>query len=123
MGSPDFVDPYLDPETGNLRNNVGARTQVALDEAEGDLTVARLIQLLDHPPQATGDLEELRAIHGHLFQDVYPWAGQMRTVDIRKSVEGGEPFQPVAMIGRTLDHVLAELRADGDLRGMRQGCS
>lgn len=75
MDSTEFSDPYLDPETGILRNIIGARTQIALDEAEGDLSFARLLQLMDHPPRATGDLEELRAIHRYLFQDVYPWAG------------------------------------------------
>lgn len=88
MASTEFVDPYLDPETGVLRNKVGARTKVALEDAEGDLSFARLMQLMDHPPQATGDLDELLAIHRHLFQDVYAWAGQVRTVDVRKNVEG-----------------------------------
>lgn len=30
----DFVDPYLDPATGLLRNRLGATTQEALDKAE-----------------------------------------------------------------------------------------
>lgn len=47
MASTEFVDPYLDPETGLLRNKVGAQTKVALDEAEGDLSFARLVQLMD----------------------------------------------------------------------------
>lgn len=100
MASTEFVDPYLDPETGLLRNKVGAQTKVALDEAEGDLSFARLVQLMDHPVKPTGDLDELRAIHRHLFQDVYDWAGELRTVDIRKNVEGAQFFLPVSMIGR-----------------------
>ena len=44
MASTEFVDPYLDPETGILRNKVGARTKVALEDAEGDLSFARLMQ-------------------------------------------------------------------------------
>ncbi|WP_058234777.1 hypothetical protein [Devriesea agamarum] len=75
MDSPDFVDPYLDPQTGLLRNKVGAQTNAALDDAEGDLSHARLIQLMDHPVKPTGGLGELRAIHRYLFQDVYDWAG------------------------------------------------
>lgn len=47
---------------------------------------------------ATGDLDEFRAIHRHLFQDVYSWAGQLRTVDLRKNIEGAEFFLPVSMI-------------------------
>ncbi|MCD5348442.1 Fic family protein [Agromyces sp. S2-1-8] len=30
------------------------------------------------------DTEHWRAIHRHLFQDVYPWAGDLRTVNIAK---------------------------------------
>jgi hypothetical protein len=71
----EVVDPYLDPDTGLLRNLVGARTQDALDRAEGALVVSRAVQLHDHPVRATGDLDEFRAIHRQLFQDVYQWAG------------------------------------------------
>jgi cell filamentation protein len=118
MASIEFVDPYLDPETGLLRNKVDARTKVALDEAEGDLSFTRLIQLTDRPPKATGDLGELRAIHRHLFQDVYEWAGEVRTVDIRKDIEGAEYFLPVSMVGRAAAYSAEELRGDDALRGL-----
>jgi cell filamentation protein len=80
-GSDGFLDPYLDPGTGLLRNRVGARTKDALEEAEGDLSFTRLMQLMEHPPKSSGDLAELQAIHRYLFQDVYEWAGQVRTDD------------------------------------------
>ena len=118
MDSTEPVDPYLDPETGLLRNKVGARTRTALDEAEGDLSFARLVQLMDRPVRPTGDLDELRAIHRHLFQDIYDWAGQLRTVDIRKSVEGAQFFLPVSMIERAAVFAERELRADNMLCGM-----
>ena len=91
----DFQDPYVDPATGLLRNLVGALTKEALNDAEGDLAFTRLVQLMDRPPAATCDLAELQAIHGHLFQDVYAWAGHIRTVDVRKNVDGAEFFLPV----------------------------
>ncbi|BAW93615.1 toxin-antitoxin system, toxin component, Ficfamily [Actinomyces sp. Chiba101] len=118
MASTEFVDPYLDPETGLLRNKVGARTKAALDEAEGYLSFARLIQLMDNPVKSTGDLHELCAIHRHLFQDVYDWAGELRTVDIRKNVDGAQFFLPVSMIVRAASYAERELRADNDLLGM-----
>ncbi|SER60325.1 cell filamentation protein [Propionibacterium cyclohexanicum] len=118
MTSTEFVDPYLDPETGLLRNKVGARTKAALDEAEGDLSFARSVQLMDRPVKPTSDLAELRAIHRHLFQDVYDWAGELRTVDIRKNVEGAQFFLPVSMIGRAAGYAEGELRADHELRQM-----
>ncbi|WP_240423254.1 Fic family protein [Leucobacter sp. wl10] len=75
---PEIVDPYLDPAAGILRNEVGAFTRADLASAEGALTFARAVELVDTPVRATGDLDELRAIHRHLFQDVYDWAGQLR---------------------------------------------
>ncbi len=118
MASAELVDPYLDPETGLLSNKVGATTQSALDKAEGALVFTRLVQLMDRPVRPTGDLDELRAIHRHLFQDVYDWAGELRTVDIRKNVEGAQFFLPVSMIGRAAAYCAEELRADNELRGM-----
>jgi cell filamentation protein len=94
LDGEEFLDPYLDPETGILRNLIGARTKESLDDAEGSLSFTRLVQLMDRPPMPTGDLTELRAIHHHLFQDLYDWAGQLRTVDIRKNVEGAQFFLP-----------------------------
>jgi len=71
--SGEFLDPYLDPETRILRNLIGARTKESLDDAEGSLSFTRLVQLMDQPPEPTGRLAELRAVHRHLFQDLYDW--------------------------------------------------
>ena len=118
----EFLDPYLDPETGVLRNLTGARTKESLDDAEGSLSFARLVQLMERPPKPTGDLTELRAIHRHLFQDRYDWAGQIRTVDIRKNVEGAEFFRPSGMIERASVFAAGgELHSDNALRGLDRG--
>ncbi|MFV0320640.1 MAG: Fic/DOC family protein [Microbacterium sp.] len=114
----DFIDPYLDPESGLLRNLVGAQTKSALDDAEGALSFTRLVQLMDRPVKPTGDLDELRAIHRHLFQDAYAFAGELRTVDIRKNEEGAQFFLPVSMIERAAMFAAGELREDNALRGL-----
>ncbi len=114
----DFQDPYIDPATGLLRNLVGALTKEALSDAEGDLAFTRLVQLMDRPPAATGDLAELQAVHRHLFQDVYAWAGEIRTVDVRKNVEGAEFFLPVSMIARASRFAAEELRTEKMLLGI-----
>lgn len=111
MASTEFIDPYVDPETDVLHNKVGARAQIALDDVESDLSFARLVQAMDYPPKTTGDLDELRAIHGCLLQDVYDWVGQVRTVDVRKNVEGAEFFLPTSMIDRAASYATEELRA------------
>jgi cell filamentation protein len=114
----DFTDPYLDPATAVLRNLLGAQAKADLDRAEADLASMRLVQLTVHPVKASGDLGELQAIHRHLFQDVYAWAGQLRTVDIRKNVEGAEFFLPVAMIERASAFAAGELGSENMLRGL-----
>ncbi|MDR1387941.1 MAG: Fic family protein [Propionibacteriaceae bacterium] len=118
MGSSDFVDPYLDPATGILKNLVGASAQAELDRIEGDLVPIRALRLAVEPPKPTGDLAELRAIHRFLFSPIYGWAGELRTVDIRKNVEGSGYFVPVSMIERAAGFATDELRADDYLRGM-----
>jgi cell filamentation protein len=40
-------------------------------------------------PTGDFDLAHLQAVHRHLFQDVYDWAGELRTVELSK---GGHQF-------------------------------
>lgn len=100
---------YFIPGTGVLRNRVGARTPDALRDAENDLVEVRVIALREDPGllgDRTYDLAYLQAIHRHLFQDVYVWAGDLRTVGIEK---GGESFCPPGNISQPMDHVAAEI--------------
>lgn len=104
-------DPYLNPHIGILTNLIGARTAVELAAAEADLVAVRTLQLWRHPPAPSRDLVELKAIHRHLFQDMYPWSGQLRTVVLRKTVPGrGQPFLPVSIITRSAGFVFYQLR-------------
>lgn len=112
------VDPYLDPTTGLLRNKVGAQSKVALVKAEGDLVFARTAQLMDHPIPGTGDLRELQEVHRYLFQDVFDWAGQIRTVDMKKNEPGSEFFLPVQMIERAAAFAAGDLSNDSMLQGL-----
>lgn len=82
---PDFVDPYIDLEAGILRNLVGATTYKDLRKAEGDIVTLAEISLNNIPH--TVDLLELKEIHKALFSKIYDWAGNLRTVDIRKGSE------------------------------------
>ncbi|TCJ95373.1 Fic/DOC family protein [Nocardia alba] len=100
---------YFVPGTNILRNRVGARTDDALQNAENDLVETRLIQLREAPDLVgvrTYDLAYLRCIHRQLFQDVYVWAGEIRTVGIEK---GAESFCPPNNISQPMDHVAAKI--------------
>jgi cell filamentation protein len=81
------VDPYLIPDTKVLRNRLGILDARSLDRIERRLVADRIAEGV---PIGAFDLAHLRAIHHHLFQDVYDWAGELRTVEISK---GGHQFQ------------------------------
>ena len=80
----DTGDPYVDPESGILINLAGIRDAVLLEEYQGEMSIIRQFELSQNPPPSTFDFTHLRAIHRHLFQDVYAWAGEPRTVDMAK---------------------------------------
>jgi cell filamentation protein len=107
---------YFIPGTRVLRNRVGAQTPEALRDAENDLVEARVIELREAPELLGGrtyDLLYLRTIHRQLFQDVYVWAGEVRTVGIEK---GGESFCPPGSISQPMAHVAAEVHRLNQLK-------
>ena len=103
-------DPYLDPDWAILKNKVHARTQSELDTAEVALVHVRTLELVAKPVQGSLDLAHLQAIHRHLFQDVYPFAGDLRTLDIRKSDDPSGGFMPVSRLLDAATYVFREFR-------------
>ncbi|MDY5133536.1 Fic/DOC family protein [Actinotignum urinale] len=82
----DNWNSYFYPGTQTLRNKLDIYDADQLLVAEYTLTQTRETLLKNHDvyiPQ-TFDFEHLKAIHHYLFQDVYEWAGCLRTVDIYK---------------------------------------
>lgn len=79
-------DPYCYPGTTVLINLADLRDQTALDEFEHASALARAEEA--YPTGRLG-MTHYKALHKHLFQDVYPWAGEYRTVRIAK---GGSMF-------------------------------
>ncbi|AYE99424.1 cell filamentation protein Fic (plasmid) [Mycobacterium paragordonae] len=109
---------YFIPGTSILRNRAGAQTSEALRDAENDLVEARVIELREAPElvgERTYDLTYLRAIHRQLFQDVYVWAGDVRTVGIEK---GGESFCPPGSISQPMTHIAAEIHRFNQLKAV-----
>lgn len=75
------ADPYCYPGTDVLKNKAGHRNQDRLDAFETVMSAQRATEPL---PLGRFSVTHYRAIHQHLFQDVYPWAGKFRTVRISK---------------------------------------
>jgi len=74
-------DPYCYPGSTVLKNVPGFRDQAPLDEFEARVYKARAEQVL---PDGRLTFGHYKAVHKHLFQDVYAWAGKFRTVRIAK---------------------------------------
>jgi cell filamentation protein len=90
----EYIDPdyiYTDPKTGILRNLKDISDRSLLTVVESFEVSRRLEELAEHPIPIDKS-ETLLEIHKYLFQDVYQWAGQKRTVNISKQ---GNPFFPV----------------------------
>ena len=80
----DGSSPYLYPGTQVLRNKFGIRDPLVLDNLEHEITARRIAELSASPIPGKLDLAHMRAVHHHLFQDLYEWAGEIRTVSISK---------------------------------------
>ena len=78
-------DVYCYPDSSVLKNRLDIHDKEQLLAAEVRLAAIRLYQLQEQPIHADFDLNHLCCIHGHIFQDLYPWAGKIRTVNIAKT--------------------------------------
>ena len=104
MNDYRYVDPdhvYTDPETGVLRNKLNIRDHNALMFAEAAATAKRTNELRKRPIPVK-DSRALFAIHRHMFQDIYEWAGERRTVEISK---GGRQFFPRSHFDKALGYI------------------
>jgi cell filamentation protein len=99
-------DPYAYPGTDVLRNVLDIRNHQQLEAFEASATVARLVELDERPLVGRFDVAHLKSIHHYIFQDVYPWAGEFRTVNISK---GGDLFGVAAFIEPALYQLLRKL--------------
>jgi len=96
-------DPYCYPGTGVLKNFLDLRVQSELEAFEAEITAQRAAEPL---PAGRLSYAHYRAIHWHLFQDVYSWAGKLRTVRIAK---GGNAFCYPEHIDREMRRLFADL--------------
>ena len=91
--SYNYLDPdytYIDKETGILRNLADITDPDALLFFESGVVTKRIQELYENPIKIK-NIKSLFAIHQHLFQDIYSWAGEKRIVEISKA---GKQFFP-----------------------------
>ncbi|MCM1159155.1 MAG: Fic family protein [Bacteroidales bacterium] len=75
---------YCYPDTEILINKLNIKNKENLFQAEKKLTFIRIQELQQHPIAGNFDFPHLRKIHKYIFQDIYNWAGEIRTVEIGK---------------------------------------
>ncbi|MCI8983941.1 MAG: cell filamentation protein Fic [Hungatella sp.] len=103
---------YCYPGTQVLVNKFDIRDGQRLSNAEREISIVKAAVLAD---AITGnfDLAHLLSIHKFLFEDIYDWAGQIRTVDIAK----GNLFCLVPFIEIQFSELRKKLKQDNFLKG------
>ena len=98
------------PGTGVLKNKLGITDPAALSRAATDSTALRLAELQATPVRGGFDSAHIQAIHHHVFQDLYDWAGELRPIDAG-SVPGSQ-------VEKSLNSVLDRLSRENQLKGL-----
>lgn len=100
-------DPYAD-SSGVLINRLGITDPDVLAEYERDLAYFRVVELELNPIEGDFDFAHLRKIHRHILQDVYDWAGELRTSDTGAF---GIPHARPQFLEDELNRVFAQIAA------------
>jgi cell filamentation protein len=116
----DAWNDYFQPGSNVLKNIPGFTTNEELRKFEYAASRERAQALRADPVQGRYDLAHFREVHRRLFQDVYAWAGELRTVEMSK---GGTGFAPLTTPAHTLaswtQTVLDDLRKENHLKGLK----
>lgn len=107
-------DPYLYEDVPVLKNTLGIKNQDLLDGAEADYVTFRLKEIALNGLPGDYHTEHFLDMHRYIFQDVFEWAGQPRTISIYKeedvlggqSIEYSDPFDII----HDLHNALSDMR-------------
>jgi cell filamentation protein len=117
--NPQLADSQFDERFGVLKNNLRCITAEELTRRASEYASARLLQLSEKPLPGHFDILHLRAIHRHIFQDVFPWAGDFREVMTSRS--GSFGFPPPQYILPSLETLFTALKAERHLKNLDPG--
>lgn len=102
-------DPHSQDGSACPKNRFGITDYVELQALEGPLVIKRAGEMRDKGATGRFDPDHLRAIHRFLFQDVFPWAGEFRVVNISK---GNSMFGPALHVASALVEALGKLKSE-----------
>lgn len=104
------TDPYS--QDGVLKNKFGEKDPKKLEILEKMSTIRGWIKLQNEliaTPNLKLDAALIKKIHKNLFEDVYDWAGQYRTVNI---VKGKTMFANALYVPAALEDLVTKLNRD-----------
>ncbi len=112
-------ESFLYSGTNVLINKPGIKDSQKLEAFEREVSAIRLAELKDNPIKGNYDLAHMQAIHNQIFQDVYDWAGQLRTVNISKgAAEEKTIFTTVDNLSKNGADIQKTITDANYLRGM-----
>lgn len=76
-------DPYLYGEVGVLKNLESIKDRKELELFENRMSTLGILKLIKEKPKIK-DINSIKEIHHVLFEKVYAWAGEHRTINIYK---------------------------------------
>ena len=88
-----------------LANKLGITDSATLARTEEKLSKEKAVKLFEYgilDNQKAGSFQALAEIHKYLFEDIYDFAGKIRTVNIAK---GGFRFAPVMYLESSLENI------------------
>jgi cell filamentation protein len=104
-----------------LETYPGFTTNEEVRRFEYAATRQRSEELALRPIPGHFDTAHFREIHRYLFQDVYDWAGEYRTVEFSK---GSSAFAPLKTPAHTLESwgekILGDLATENHLKGLKK---
>ena len=109
-----FISSYYYKGTEVLRNKKGYRDPEKLRDFETLWSYIRTVELLKNPIIGF-KMKDLKKIHKYIFQDVYYFAGKLRTEGIKK---GNTQFYLPEAIEENLIRVFGELKDEKLLKNL-----
>jgi cell filamentation protein len=114
--SPEGSDPHFDSSNKILRNVRDFTDQAKLDKFERAQSARSIVDLELNPVRGNFDQAHLQTIHKRIFEKVYPWAGELRQVNMSRAAS--YPFAMVQFMQGNLDKTFAKLASENYLKGL-----
>ena len=111
-----LFDSQFDEKHRVLRNTKNLTDHAKLEAFIARQSYMRVAELEAVPLIGNFDIRHLRSIHRHIFQDVFPWAGEFREVVTSRTDSFG--FPPPQFILPSLETIFLNIRKENYLQNL-----